>query len=521
MGPLSSLAVSADGFHAATCAATEGDRSIKIFDVVNFDMIHMLPDVGFQPLALHFIHRKQQRPVLVVSERTSGKLHFYHIDGATPMEADDGELVGAGASAAPQWTDPNAAFFVKETHGKHPVHLIRFNEPFGLVVSADVSGNIEYWQADAPFDFDGCSAGGSSTAGQVRVGWQYKLDTDLYSLMAAKVTPLTIDFSPNGRLMAVTNTDRILRVFKTWSGKLWKKFDDETLEKLNATQATATANPPEGESKTPAQEEYARMYRLDAIDFGRRMAIEREMEKNTSRQLGWMRAAAANTGEATGATGSAANHHSNIPIPPSNCVFDESGCYLMYPSMLGIKVLNLYTSTIVRILGKVENTERFVNLLLFQAIPSEVGESQQQQMGAARVKSSGNALEGLIKLEDPTLFTLAYRKERFYWFSSREPEADSASTSRDVWNEKPTTSTLLTQAGGVSGGANAAATKLGLAASASLTLHTSMGDITVQLFPEEAPKTCENFVTHAKDGYYNGVTFHRVIKESVEPMRAR
>ena len=33
------------------------------------------------------------------------------------------------------------------------------------------------------------------------------------------------------------------------------------------------------------------------------------------------------------------------------------------------------------------------------------------------------------------------------------------------------------------------------------------------LFPEKAPKTVENFVTHAKNGYYNGLIFHRVIKD--------
>lgn len=45
------------------------------------------------------------------------------------------------------------------------------------------------------------------------------------------------------------------------------------------------------------------------------------------------------------------------------------------------------------------------------------------------------------------------------------------------------------------------------------TMHTSMGDIVIRLFPDKTPKTVENFVTHAKNGYYNGVTFHRVIEE--------
>lgn len=44
-------------------------------------------------------------------------------------------------------------------------------------------------------------------------------------------------------------------------------------------------------------------------------------------------------------------------------------------------------------------------------------------------------------------------------------------------------------------------------------MHTNMGDIKIKLFPEQAPKTVENFTTHAKNGYYNGLIFHRVIKD--------
>ena len=38
------------------------------------------------------------------------------------------------------------------------------------------------------------------------------------------------------------------------------------------------------------------------------------------------------------------------------------------------------------------------------------------------------------------------------------------------------------------------------------------GDVTLRLFPEECPRTVENFTTHAKNGYYDNVIFHRVIK---------
>ncbi|MDE7298178.1 MAG: peptidylprolyl isomerase [Lachnospiraceae bacterium] len=39
------------------------------------------------------------------------------------------------------------------------------------------------------------------------------------------------------------------------------------------------------------------------------------------------------------------------------------------------------------------------------------------------------------------------------------------------------------------------------------------GTITVKFFPEEAPLAVENFVTHAREGYYDGVTFHRILDD--------
>ncbi len=43
-----------------------------------------------------------------------------------------------------------------------------------------------------------------------------------------------------------------------------------------------------------------------------------------------------------------------------------------------------------------------------------------------------------------------------------------------------------------------------------ITIHTVKGDIEIQLYPQDAPKTVENFVTLASQGYYNNLTFHRV-----------
>ena len=45
------------------------------------------------------------------------------------------------------------------------------------------------------------------------------------------------------------------------------------------------------------------------------------------------------------------------------------------------------------------------------------------------------------------------------------------------------------------------------------TLHTSEGPIEIELYPDEAPKTVENLTKLAGDGYYDGLSFHRVIPD--------
>ncbi len=45
----------------------------------------------------------------------------------------------------------------------------------------------------------------------------------------------------------------------------------------------------------------------------------------------------------------------------------------------------------------------------------------------------------------------------------------------------------------------------------SVTLHTNKGDIRIELYQDQAPVTVENFLQYARDGFYNGTVFHRVI----------
>ena len=71
---------------------------------------------------------------------------------------------------------------------------------------------------------------------------------------------------------------------------------------------------------------------------------------------------------------------------------------------------------------------------------------------------------------------------------------------RDVYNEKPTRDDRAAAE-------ETKPTQTGTAA----VMHTTLGDIFFKLFPEVAPKAVENFATHAKNGYYDGTIFHRVI----------
>lgn len=72
---------------------------------------------------------------------------------------------------------------------------------------------------------------------------------------------------------------------------------------------------------------------------------------------------------------------------------------------------------------------------------------------------------------------------------------------RDVFNEKPAEEEIIdTDA--------AAAAVLPAAA----TLHTTLGDIVIKLQGELCPRTVENFATHSKNGYFDTILFHRIIK---------
>jgi peptidylprolyl isomerase domain and WD repeat-containing protein 1 len=102
---------------------------------------------------------------------------------------------------------------------------------------------------------------------------------------------------------------------------------------------------------------------------------------------------------------------------------------------------------------------------------------------------------------DPIVFCAAYKRNRFYMFTKREPPEEAEKAKRDILNEKPTEKDIQQYAQQKS---NTLASQV--------VLETSLGEIHIKLYPKECPRTVENFVTHARKGYYDNLKFHRVCK---------
>ena len=406
------LSVSADG---GMCATIGSDNTCKIFDVVNFDMLLMLK-LPYAPTACEFVFRRGDAEHALAIGDDAGTIRVYD---------------ALSSSAEPVKT-------LDKLH-RSRITALRYNSARECVISAEEKGALEYWSSRPEDDYAALTS-----SNHAKIEFRYKLDTDLYALAKVKTAAYALEVSADGEKFSTTGPDRRVRVFRWKTGKLIKDID-ESLEGAEDVQRSGIEK-----------------YVLEDIDFGRRLAIERELTKSLEKHA-W-----------------------------PNAIFDESGNFLIYASHLGIKVVNLVTNQCPRIIGKVENTERFTRLALFQGVPQK----------DKRARGSGKDVK--VAEKDPTIVACAFNKVRMYIFSSHEPEeGDDAATGRDVFNEKPRAEELLAASALPSAGA-------GVATSA--VIHTTLGDIHVQFFPNECPRTCENFSTHARNGYYDGIVFHRVIK---------
>ncbi|KAI0729627.1 hypothetical protein C8Q72DRAFT_305106 [Fomitopsis betulina] len=417
LAPIVGASASADG---QLFASVSEDGTAKVFDVVNFDMINMIK-LGFTPHACCWVHRRgQAQGLLAVSDRNSGAVRLYDARGNDqPLETVD------------------------RLH-RFPVHLMTYSDRYDCVISADEGGFIEYWQSREPFELP------KNVPGL----WAFKSTTDLYEFKKSKSTPTCITLSPDSSsFVTFSLPDRQIRIFSFLTGKLARKYD-ESLEAIQEMQQAGTA-----------------IAKIEDMEFGRRLAVERELELPGPDE--------------------------QVPGRWINAIWDESGAFVLYPTLLGIKVVNTVTNRVVRLLGK-DETVRWMNLTLYQGAPAKKG------LTTAAAAASANPLLAEKAVRDPTLVSTGYKRQRFYMFTRSEPE-DDKSGDRDIFNERPTreeqsiASSTTTAKGGPSPVANAA------------TIHTTLGDIHMRLFPQHAPKAVENFVGHARSGYFERVIFHRVI----------
>lgn len=315
-----------------------------------------------------------------------------------------------------------------------PVVAVAFNDAYDCVVSADETGMIEYWRA------------GDGSFEKPDNVFSLKSSTDLFEFKKSKSIPASLTISPSGQQFATFSfPDRQVRVFDFPTGKLYRKYD-ESLSTMTDMQQTGTA-----------------IYQLDAVEFGRRLAVERELENPVVR-------------------------------PRANVIFDESGHFILYGSLYGIKCINTYTNRVIRVYGK-DEPFRALNLAMYQ------GQPQRKGVMTVSMAASSNPLLQEAEERDPMLISTGFAKVRFYTFTN---ETDVSKTTRDIQNEKPTQT-----ATGQDLTSSRKQTEMGTSA----VLHTTLGDIHLRLYPTAAPKTVENFVTHARTGYYNNTIFHRVIRK--------
>src|ERR1700760_4600957 len=156
-----------------------------------------------------------------------------------------------------------------------------------------------------------------------------------------------------------------------------------------------------------------------------------------------------------------------------------------------------------------------MNLSLYQGSPAKKG------ITTVAMAASANPILADKAVRDPTLFCTGLKRQRFYMFTRSVPEyvphhrpsyrllipvfiyRDSSSKSgdRDIFNERPTR-----EEQSIAASAPAAASRAAALAS-SATIHTTLGDMHLRLFPQQAPKAVENFIGHARSGYYDNVLF--------------
>jgi len=405
-------------------------------------------------------------------------VHLINVDRAR-------DLFGAGAASGTNYE-------VVRLHSA-PVLALAYNAARDCVVSADARGILEVWSPHTDEGF---------LPPRGAVDYLSKFDTDLLDIARAKAMPTSVSVSPDGSLFAVSATDGRLRLFRFASGKLLHSFSQGAGETAGVGAGGVAAM----------------AVGLSESDLAHRRAVEAELLES---ELSTLRSFITPTpaASAVGAAGPAPPHSNSherekeappaYRPPPSQAAFDESSTLLLFPSPFGVHIADCVSGGIVRTLGRLESTERFLGIVLYQGVPVVSTQMALARGLVAATETSAAAAVRLQRRADPMLACASFRNQRFFLFSRREPADEEASAgaahARDVQNEPPSAREVAVAE------ARAKASKKSRLGRAAM-LHTTRGDIEVQLFGEQCPLAVENFSELSRRGYYADTLFHRVIK---------
>lgn len=407
LGPIEDLAVTEAGDELVSIS--KKDKSVKVFDVRNFDMINMF-SLEFEPKCIEWINNSSvYNENLIIADSQSSNIYVFD---------------AKQSSSSP--------IYVMHDIHVAPVCQMRFNPHYKVVLSIDSDGVYKYWTYSRSSHRVSLTL--SKRKGETNV--------------ETKPIIHNINYSSDGEYFVTTSSDRIVRICKFKNGKQVRQYD-ESLDKINELQKEFSAN--------------------EGTELSKRISIEKELEKES--------------------------------LCRENAIFDQSGHFLFIPTAHGVKIMNWRINKHIKTLGTEETNLRPLCLGLFQGIISK------------RVVRKMNADSLESGVSDPTLYCTAYRKNRFYCFSKRrfeevesKEDGEEILKDRDIYNELPTREEVIAAR-------EAEKQEKKTIIFDNATIHTTMGDIHLELYPKLTPKTCENFCTLAKNGYYNNHIFHRVIKQ--------
>ena len=486
------IALSKDGNHAGTICTAE--QSLKIYDVVNFDMISMFKFKHIRPTRIEFLARNNlDKKIILGVGQMSGRVEFINTEhlryeSRTVGKKDDLDQNGEKLDPTKVLNkgdalDEHSDFQTdSEKNSQYHNSLVKIsNSPIVCLKIHPIDNIVILFHLDGSINFLDIDTQALSKT-------KLKNHPDLYNLQKDKTFALSCDISNNGSKFVVNCQDKSVRIFSYKTGKQIVKFD-ESVEKLRKVQDMAfelnqkidereRQDQDENQNQENQQEHEVRgrPMMLDLMEFEQRIISETKLDKEiksyTDKSL-------------------APPVHLCSSVHFYSLAKEE---ILVYPCMVGVRIFSLLYKKLVisKPLGIADNLRHTQLACAFE--PIQVGK---KAMTMESLLANNPALRA-TDIIDPIIFTVAHNKNRFYLYSQRECNEND----RDIFNEKPTAEEMLAAQKGEE------TKRIGEEA----ILHTSYGDIYCKLYGNECPKTVENFTVHSRNGYYNGMCFHRIIK---------